>query len=486
MYTPHGLSHTELGKFDVFPTPERLHLFHLTLPNHDVVLHAVSDDGLAWRGAPNALYCGDPGDCDDDQIWSVSVTERAGQYAMLYTALARSDEGLVQRTALATSPDLDHWAKHPGNPVAEADSRWYDSGAGPHGRVSWRDPKPVRIGNTFYAPVCAHERKGPFLRRGCVGLLVSRDLKTWEARPPLFAPRQCWDLECPQLFAIGDRWYLIASISEDTTQRYWIAPGFGGPFDVPPDGGILAPPGHYAGRIVRWRDADLYVCQRSAELDRPGFRRATGKYVAPPLAVSQREDGSLALRSFPVWDTYRREPPRPVAPDAATLYRGRPPETAGAWACAAPVGLDVLASARDARDFRLDGEIVVEGYAGGLAFGLGEQGAGHFVELRPGEKDVALTARLGGPPLAGERPFRHAAVQRGKLPRPVRSGEPIPFRLLVVANYVECSLWGEAAIAAPLAGDVAGRVGIWAEAGMVEAAGLAIAEMATPEYGVAS
>ncbi|MBA3414102.1 MAG: hypothetical protein H0U10_02615, partial [Chloroflexia bacterium] len=46
MYAPRGFGLSELGDIDVVATGDALHLFHLTLPNHDVVQHAVSDDGL--------------------------------------------------------------------------------------------------------------------------------------------------------------------------------------------------------------------------------------------------------------------------------------------------------------------------------------------------------------------------------------------------------------------------------------------------------
>jgi beta-fructofuranosidase len=170
VYAPRGFGLSEVGDVEVFPKGDRIHLFHLTLPNHDVVQHVVSDDGLAWQTLPSALRTGELGACDDDQIWTMSVTERAGTYYMVYTALARAEDGRVQRTALATSTDLINWTKHSAKPVAEADPRWYEATlAGEGGWVSWRDPKPILVDGTYYAAVCARERSGPQLRRGCVG-----------------------------------------------------------------------------------------------------------------------------------------------------------------------------------------------------------------------------------------------------------------------------------------------------------------------------
>ena len=205
VYAPRGLIGPEVGDVEVFARGDELHLFHLTLPNHDAVRHAVSTDGLSWRSLPDALRTSDPGaGPDDDMIWTMSVTERDGLYYMLYTALSMADDGRVQRNALATSTDLVRWTKHPGNPVAEADERWYETlETAPHGRVSWRDPKPTLVGDTYYATVNGREKGGPIQRRGCAALMASKDLVSWEVRPPLFAPRKYWDLECPRVFEAG-------------------------------------------------------------------------------------------------------------------------------------------------------------------------------------------------------------------------------------------------------------------------------------------
>ena len=212
---------------------------------------------------------------------------------MLYTALSRAENGLVQRTALATSDDLVTWTKSDGNPVGEADPRWYEATTSKSGRVSWRDPKPIRVGDTYYAAVCGREREGPKHRRGVVGLLASTDLLTWEPRPPLFAPRRAWDLECPQVFELGGRYYLTAALMEDRSQRYWVADQFEGPYRTPTGGNILVPNGHYAGRVCRWQGLDLYFCWHRpvpvrgqfGEYDWPGFRNPSGKLVPPPLVL---------------------------------------------------------------------------------------------------------------------------------------------------------------------------------------------------------
>lgn len=480
MYAPRGFGQSELGKFDIFSDGERFHLFALTLPNHDVILHAYSDDGLRWEAMPNALYTGDPGTCDDDEIWSVSVTERKGVYTMLYTALARADDGLVQRTALATSGDLKTWTKSPQNPVAEPEARWYAVGPQLTGRVSWRDPKPIQIGNVYYAPLCAHERAGPLLRRGCVGLLSSSDLTTWEVCPPLFAPRQCWDLECPQIFAIGDQWYLTASVSEDRTQRYWIAPSFDGPYTVPPDGGLLAPTGYYAGRVCHWNNFDVLFCQVTAEVDRTGFARKAGKFVAAPLILSRRPNGRLSRHRFPGWSSYQTTAPRPLVPMAQTHFHEKARDGEG-WHVFAPSGMDVLASTDVLENICIEGSLLIDAEIGGIALGLDDVGGGYFLEIRDASAEISLKQWRAGPLIAGDRPFRVTELQRTTIPMIANHPEPLPFSVLVAGTYIECSLMGEVVLATHCKERISGRFGLWAEGGTITGAGITGATMRLPE-----
>ena len=501
MYTPRGHGLSEVGDIEVFPAGDELHLFHLTLPNHDVVQHAVSADGLAWRPLPAALRTGDPGDCDDDQIWTMSVTERAGAYHMLYTALGRTDDGLVQRTALARSTDLIRWEKDPGNPIGAADPRWYEADPAESGSVSWRDPKPTRVGDSYYAMVAARERSGPLLRRGCVGLLVSRDLESWEVQPPLFAPRRYWDLECPQVFTVADRtspaaYYLTAAIMEDRSQRYWVAPRFEGPYEVPADGGILAPAGHYAGRVCRWRDLDLLWCWHRtalstgwlatpATVDWMSPRNPFGKFVVAPLVLRRRADGSLSRHSFPGWLAYREAEPTPARPMPTSLFRDRPLAAGGGWRVdGIEGGMDLLATAEAAGDVWLEGTLRFDARSGGLVFRLDGLGGGYFVELREGSAEVTLAKWLPVVDPSGScREASCVELQRGRLPHAIGAGDRVPFRLLVVGPYVECSLGGEVVLAELSAERLAGQVGLWAESGSVGAGDLHWAPMRRPAHG---
>jgi len=478
MYSSQGVSLSDVGDIELFPHGDDLHLFHLTLPNHDVVQHLVSTDGLAWKRLPAAIRTGDPGESDDDQIWTMSVTERDGRFYMLYTALSFAEHGRVQRANLAISDDLIHWQKVDHNPVGEADPRWYETTPDTRGMVSWRDPKPIKVGDTYYATVCAREKSGPFMRRGAVALLASPDLEHWESRPPLFAPRRWWDLECPQVFELGGRYYLTAAIMEDRTQRYWVADRFEGPYAVPADGGLLAPHGHYAGRVCIWKDRAIFGCWHQPNprqlsdtlpnrVDWVNVRNPHGKFVMPPLVLEPRADGSLARRSFWGWDAYTADAIDPT-PAERTLHFDAPVTD---WSITtAPGGMDIAVSRETASDFILTGSLRLDAATGGIAFRLDDDGSGYFVTLRPGCDNVSLHKWLPTEDRFDQRPwFSYVTIQEETIVQPLDWPSGVSFRLISSGPYIELSLAGEVVLSALSGERQQGRFGLWAESGSVRA-----------------
>ena len=145
MYASHGFLRSDIGDVDVIFHDGLYHLFHLVLPNHDFIAHAVSSDGMSWRRVKNALFVGDPGSWDDDMLWTMHVTpdpDRQGEWRMFYTGLSRAEYGRVQRVGLARSKDLYHWERCvDANYPLEIRGPYYESSVD-EGRqwVSFRDP----------------------------------------------------------------------------------------------------------------------------------------------------------------------------------------------------------------------------------------------------------------------------------------------------------------------------------------------------------
>ncbi|MHC4887139.1 MAG: glycoside hydrolase family protein [Planctomycetota bacterium] len=142
MFTPRSMLKNEIGDHDVNVVDGKIHIHYLTLPNHDVVSHIVSENGIDFEQAAPAIRTGDPGECDDDMIWTMHTVRHpeTGKYMMYYTACSLAEGGQAQRAALAMSDDFVNWEKHPDNPICEATAPHYTATLDDLGRIPFRDP----------------------------------------------------------------------------------------------------------------------------------------------------------------------------------------------------------------------------------------------------------------------------------------------------------------------------------------------------------
>ena len=211
----------------------RMHLFHLQRlehesprpqPEEDWLGHAVSTDLLHWQEQPLALGPNAPGTLDDLQPWTGCVLGHQGTFYMYYTMRASADLSNGQRIGLATSRDLTHWQRHPGNPVIEPDPRYYVSHAKPlpPGAVSPKDlprvpgvvdcrdlfvvPDPQGRGWLGFYAARVPAEEGP--EGAVVATVRSDDLVHWQHLPPAFVPRKYNSIEVPDVFCLEGRWFL--------------------------------------------------------------------------------------------------------------------------------------------------------------------------------------------------------------------------------------------------------------------------------------
>ncbi len=97
----------------------------------------------------------------------------------------------------------------------------------PH--VFWNEEKQE------YWMLLASRTLGKTNRKGCVGLYTSKDLESWEEKRPLYAPRiDVGAHECPDLFKIGDWWYLTySSYTGFYATVYRMSRSQDGPWEIP-------------------------------------------------------------------------------------------------------------------------------------------------------------------------------------------------------------------------------------------------------------
>lgn len=441
MYAGFGFRASEIGDVEVIHHGGRFHLFHLVLPNHDYIAHAVSPDGLQWERVENALFISHPGAWDDDMLWTMSVSRdphRSEGWRMFYTGLSLAERGRIQRVGLARSSDLIRWTK-------ETDGGFPLQLEGPpyehrldQGRewVSFRDPYFIRVGDVGYLLAAARVNHGPLIRRGCVALFEEVYEGRFEVRDPVFFPNRYDDVEVPVPVHLDDRWYLLGSIREDVKVHYWHSDDFQGPYLNFSDN-VLLPQGNYAARVCH--DGDRWLVWNFFF---KGDVREGNHLLPPPKELRSDEDGQLYLRSFHGFDG--RVTGISKGGEILPLERlfgretGRSEVEDGVACFGCESGFEIFLLPGEHRDFRLTGRLHMDGNGKiGFVLRLDPNGDGYYLslDLRKGLVQLRSWAtQVGG---TGEGAFKYTPLQSNFYEA---HEDPHPFSLIAYERYLEFSL----------------------------------------------
>jgi len=277
--------------------------------------HAVSTDLVHWEELLMAIETGGPEDPDASGCWTGSVIQHEGTFHMFYTG-HNSGRGKYppQTICHATSSDLIRWKKDPSNPILLPDPAWYEND-------DWRDPFVFWSSEEkcYWMLITARVKDAPTPRRGCVALAKSRNLKTWKIHPPLWTPYLVYAPECPDLFHIGRRWYLVFSNIET---RYRSAESLEGPwtrFQLE----SFDSQRFYAAKTLSDGERRLLLGWiPSQEGERDEGRWEWGGHMAFPREIVVQPDGSLGVRCpREIVEAYRQiiiKPGLPVEYEVAT------------------------------------------------------------------------------------------------------------------------------------------------------------------------
>jgi predicted GH43/DUF377 family glycosyl hydrolase len=139
---------------------------------------ASSTDGLTWTKAKDSytlsIYDSDVGTWEKDCIYQPCLVEYNGVYYDFYNAA----NGGQEQTGIATSTDLLHWTRVPGNPVIKNGNSSYDT-------IMASDPKVFRDGDHWTMFYFGLGNDG----RASIMTAFSEDLFNWTASPdPLYVP----------------------------------------------------------------------------------------------------------------------------------------------------------------------------------------------------------------------------------------------------------------------------------------------------------
>ncbi len=495
------------------------HLFHLVLPNHDFIAHAVSTDAIHWRRVRNAIFLGDPGSWDDLMLWTMHVSpdpHEPGSWRMFYTGLSRRDRGLYQRVGLATSDDLYVWKKHPvhwedkrglndpdlvkiarekslhkvPNEIAamiDTESCYPISPSPEHyesdleeGRhlVSFRDPCFFMDGGHGVLLVAARVKDGPIVRRGCVAMYSETSPYHFEPDPPLLHPGLYDDLEVPNIVIIGDERYLIGSIREDAKIRYWHADSACSDWRSYHDN-VLMPQGNYAGRVCEDENGWMLWCFFAMNRE----DRTANNLMPPPKRLCRADDGVLYLKTFEGFDEWI-EGAVEIDKPALLLKETRGQEARkieGGWNLESSFGFQAFLLNGPLADFRLDCHLSIDGKGKcGFVFRIDEESHdGYYLSLDLLKGIAQLRSWGTAPDTVGEHMMNFKALQSGNWVARGACGER--FSLLVFGSYIELSIAGRIVLSLADLDFKTGHLGIYADSCSLSVTDLSLHPMREPE-----
>ena len=250
--------------------------------------HIESQDLAHWRDLPDALPLGRPDEPDGGNVFTGSVIENAGVFHIFYTGFNPRHARNREHICHATSRDLIEWTKQPQDTFT-ADGTHYDNQHDDDFRDAFVFKNPDD--GLFWMLLCARDAKD---KRPVTGVAVSRDLVKWEQRDPLCDGYRGTP-ECPDLFRIGETWYLLTSPSEGVT-TWRSAPKLAGPWSPAPGKAIDTPILYAAKRMWDGKRHILTGWERDLAGERDGGEFQWGGYQSLPREVYEVVPGELGLR----------------------------------------------------------------------------------------------------------------------------------------------------------------------------------------------
>ena len=522
MFTESEGSRKAIGDVDILYHDGLYHLFHLVLPNHDFIAHAVSTDAINWRRVNNALFIGDPGSWDDLMLWTMSVSPdpyQPGRWRMFYTGLSRREQGNIQRLGLAVSDDLFHWRKTPvhwtdhrgpHDPPAvvrarelakqqplscrhapvdmashlplEASPEFYESTL-EEGRewVSFRDPYYYREEDRGWLIMAARTKEGPVVRRGCVGVMEEVAPGKFEARPPLHHPGLYDDIEVPNLLKLDGEYYLVGSLREDAKIRYWHTDKLGTPWRSYHDNVLLAQ-GNYAGRVCH--DDKGWLLWNFFSLE--GADRTANNLMPPPKRLYRADNGLLRAKTFEVLEQWVGDPIKvnQVRPLRETAVDHQIKIDGDHFDLACEAGYQVFTFDGELESAKLTAKIDLCGLGKcGIVFRVDpETHDGYYLSLDLLKGIAQLRAWQTGLPGSGERMMQFRALQGGNWYSHTPGEAEVT--LIAFGHYLEFSVDGRVVLTLADATFTKGLFGVYLESARMQMTHVDFREMRGPEQSV--
>lgn len=272
-------------------------------PNQPYTYHPIwavsTHDAVSYESLGELVPTGNAAEIDA-AIGTGSTIYHEGTYYTFYTghsANRANTGGINEAVLLSTSTDFKNWTK---------DRTLMITGEDGYDVVDFRDPFVFRADDGSFRMLVSTRRNG----KGVLAEYSSSDLLRWKSEGVFMT--MMWDrfYECPDVFKMGDWWYLVYSEQHDAIRRVQYFKGrtldelracTANDAGLWPDSheGFLDSRGFYAGKTAS-DGTDRYIwgwCASRAGLSTAGNRDWAGNLVAHRLI--QHADGSLTLGEVP-------------------------------------------------------------------------------------------------------------------------------------------------------------------------------------------
>ncbi len=272
-------------------------------PNQPLTYHPIwcvqTSDAASYLSLGELIPCGSETELDA-ALGTGSTIYNDGTYYTFYTAHspnAASTSGITEAVMLATSRDFKHWEKNRELLITGGDT---------YSNVDFRDPFVFKADDGSFHMLVSTRLNG----KGVLAEYTSPDLLNWTSAGVFMT--MMWDrfYECPDLFKMGDWWYLVYSEQHDAVRRVQYFKGrtldelkacTANDAGIWPDNkeGFLDSRGFYAGKTAsNGTDRDICGwCATRAGSSNIGNADWAGNLVAHKLI--QHPDGTLSLGEVP-------------------------------------------------------------------------------------------------------------------------------------------------------------------------------------------
>ena len=272
-------------------------------PNQAVTYHPIwcvsTADAASYTSLGELIPCGEATEMDA-ALGTGSTIYHEGIYYTFYTAHSANASltgGFGEAVMMATSRDFRSWSK---------DRRLLITGGDTYSNTDFRDPFVFKGDDGIFHMLVSTKQNG----KGVLAEYTSSDLRNWNSAGVFMT--MMWDrfYECPDLFKMGDWWYLVYSEQHDAVRRVQYFKGrtladlkacTANDAGLWPDSheGFLDSRGFYAGKTAS-DGKNRYIwgwCATRAGSSNTGNADWAGNLVAHKLV--QHPDGTLTLGEVP-------------------------------------------------------------------------------------------------------------------------------------------------------------------------------------------